>query len=418
MKNAPKILIVDDIAKNIQVVGGILKESGYDIAFAQDGRTAINQVESGDFDLILLDIMMPEMSGFEVCEILKNNPETRHIPVIFLTAKTDTEDIVKAFEIGAVDYVSKPFNSKELLSRVNTHIELKKSQDTIRKQNAKLKTEINTRETYEKEIIDKNDLLEKTHANITASITYAKKIQQAILPGHEILEEHFDEHFVIYLPKDIVSGDFYVVKELKEHLIVAAADCTGHGVPGALLSMLGASLLNEVIRTCLLLKPSIVLNYLREQLKISLNLNESAKTIQDGIDIALCIINTETYEAQFSGAYNNMYVFRESDSGEPEIHVLKGDRMPIGVYRKEKGFTDQNIQLMYGDQIYMLSDGYPHQIGEKTKRKFLIQNLIALLKDIYKKPMDEQKEILLKSYSDWKGNVKQLDDVLLMGLRI
>lgn len=206
-----------------------------------DGKKALEWTKRKDFDLILLDVMMPEMSGFEVCEHLKANSKTSDIPIIFLTARTDTESIVKGFNLGAVDYVTKPFNKSELLARVSTQVALKKSRDETLK--------------YLKLLKD--------------SVNYAEKIQDAVLPSPEILYDVFPGYFILYKPKDIVSGDFYWINRIKNFIYIAAADCTGHGVPGAFMSMLGITLLNEIVSKSRLDNPNQILNFLRKKIKAS-----------------------------------------------------------------------------------------------------------------------------------------------------
>ena len=208
-------------------MGNILKSKDYEVEFAIEGQTALDWIEKKDFDLVLLDIMMPGIDGFEVCKAIKDNPEKQQLPIIFLTAKTDTESIIKGFETGAVDYVSKPFNKNELLARVSTHLELKRSRDEIKR--------------YARDIENKNKL-------ITYSIQYAQNIQNATLPSPESLKEILPEHFILYKPKDVVSGDFYWISQDKGKIIVVSADCTGHGVPGAFMSILGICLLNEIVK--------------------------------------------------------------------------------------------------------------------------------------------------------------------------
>ena len=379
------ILIVDDIPKNLQVLGNILSHEGYKFEFSTDGKKALDWTKNKNFDLILLDVMMPEMSGFEVCERLKANPETSDIPIIFLTARTDTESIVKGFNLGAVDYITKPFNESELLSRVSTQVTLKKSHDEI-SQNLKL---------------------------ITYSLDYAEKIQEAVLPLPELLDDVFPECFFLYKPKDIVSGDFYWINRIKNFVFIAAADCTGHGVPGAFMSMLGITLLNEVVTKSSLDNPDQILNSLRQKIKSSLNQTGELMEQKDGMDIAFCMINTEDLHLQYAGAYNPLYIFRNN-----ELIEFKGDRQPIGIHIKETDFTNHQIDLQKGDAIYIFSDGYYDQFGGDKNKKFNVKRFKQLLKDINQKPMKEQHNILSNSFEDWKGDNEQIDDVLVIGMRI
>lgn len=379
------ILIVDDIPKNLQVLGNVLSHEGYKFEFSTDGKKALDWVKRKNFDLILLDVMMPEMSGFEVCEHLKANTKTSDIPVIFLTARTDTESIVEGFNLGAVDYVTKPFNKSELLARVSTQVALKKSRDETSQ--------------YLKLLKD--------------SVNYAEKIQDAVLPLQELLNDVFPEYFILYKPKDIVSGDFYWIKRIKNFVYVVAADCTGHGVPGAFMSMLGITLLNEIITKSSLDNPDQILNSLRKKVKTSLKQTGEVMEQKDGMDIAICMINTENLHLQYAGAHNPLYIFRNN-----ELIEFKGDRQPIAIHIKETDFKNHQIDLQKGDAIYIFSDGYYDQFGGNGNKKFMVRQFKQLLENINQKPMNEQHNILNNTFGDWKGDNEQIDDVLVIGMRI
>lgn len=379
------ILIVDDIPKNLQVLGNVLSHEGYKFEFSTDGKKALDWVKRKNFDLILLDVMMPEMSGFEVCEHLKANTKTSDIPVIFLTARTDTESIVEGFNLGAVDYVTKPFNKSELLARVSTQVALKKSRDETSQ--------------YLKLLKD--------------SVNYAEKIQDAVLPLQELLNDVFPEYFILYKPKDIVSGDFYWIKRIKNFVYVVAADCTGHGVPGAFMSMLGITLLNEIITKSSLDNPDQILNSLRKKVKTSLKQTGEVMEQKDGMDIAICMINTENLHLQYAGAHNPLYIFRNN-----ELIEFKGDRQPIAIHIKETDFKNHQIDLQKGDAIYIFSDGYYDQFGGNGNKKFMVRQFKQLLENINQKPMNEQHNILNNTFGDWKGDNDQIDDVLVIGMRI
>ncbi len=378
------ILIVDDNLKNLQVLGAALKENGYSIEFAMNGKDALNWVTSKIFDLILLDIMMPEMDGFEVCKYLKKDPATKDIPIIFLTAKTESESIVRGFELGAVDYISKPFGRDELLARVSTHVALR---------------------TTQKELAVKNKKL-------TDSINYAQRIQHSMLPTNKDLDEFLKEHFLFYQPKDIVSGDFLWIKKYNHHIVLAVADCTGHGVPGAFMSMLGISLLNEIVSKSKLEVPGKILDQMREGVKRALQQSGRTDEARDGMDIALCIINNETMNLKFSGAFNSVYIIRNK-----ELIELKGDRQPVAIYHHENEFSSHQIELQKGDNIYLFSDGFVDQYGSETNKKYLIKNFKTLLIESSHLPLVEQYKIINESFKSWKGDLEQIDDVIVLGFR-
>jgi len=271
----------------------------------------------------------------------------------------------------------------------------------------------------QKDQIEKqNELIEYKNKNITDSIIYASRIQKAILTPLKKVKSIIPNSFVLYMPKDIVSGDFYLVKKVNHYTIIVAADCTGHGVPGAFMSILGISYLDEIVQRREITKPNQVLNELRKQLIHSLRQYGAEDESKDGIDLALCVIDTKKNQMQYSGAYNPLYIVKEVN-GVPELNEIKADRMPVGIhYGKEKDFTNHEIQIEMGDTFYIFSDGFADQIGGKENRKFLSRNFKKLLLEIYTLPIDEQKEVLCKTINEWMDGKDQLDDILIMGIKM
>ena len=273
-----------------------------------------------------------------------------------------------------------------------------------------------TREVVEqKDKIEKQrDEIAKKNRDITDSIEYASKIQNAVLPSSNITKQILPEHFIFFKPRDIVSGDFYWVNQKNDLIIIIAADCTGHGVPGAFMSMLGVSLLNEIVNKHEVTKANLILNELREEVKRTLRQTGREGEAKDGMDISLCLLDRKKMQMQYAGAYNPLYLFRDG-----KLYQYKADRMPIGIYIKEKPtFSNQLIDLKKGDTFYIFSDGYPDQFGGENGRKFKTRQLKDLLADIQDKSMDEQYRIVEETINKWKGDHEQIDDVLLMGVRI
>ena len=433
------VLIVDDTPKNIQLIGSILMQQKYRISVAKNGREALKVVKDVKPDIILMDIMMPELDGFETCKQLKNSQETRDIPVIFLTAKIEAEDIVKAFELGAVDYVIKPFNSKELLVRVNTHLELKyahekikKSEQELRKVNAEIKAQRDEIEAQRDLLVVQRDLLVSQKQKITDSINYAQRIQSAVLPHQKYMNAVMPEYFVLYKPRDIVSGDFYWIKEVKNNLVVVVADCTGHGIPGAFMSMLGITLLNEQIRSSRIDKPGEILGRLRSKIKDMLVQEGKIEEQKDGMDMAIAIIDNDNKKIQFAGAYNPLYLIRkkeklEGDQIEPLATVqnidhylieIKGDKQPIGIHTIETDFTTHTIELKEQDTIYLFSDGFVDQFGGENRKKYKTPSFKKLLLSVQTKSLEEQKLIIDNAFETWRGKNEQIDDVCVIGIRV
>jgi len=249
---------------------------------------------------------------------------------------------------------------------------------------------------------------------ITDSIQYAKRIQNAILPPKDFVSKIIPNHFILFKPRDIVSGDFYWITQKDNKVILAGIDCTGHGVPGAFMSMLGYSYLNEIANNYKITKASLILNRLRNYIKTALRQTGKEGEAKDGMDMALCVLDLETLSLQFSGAYNPFYLIRNKKLSE-----IKGDKMPIGIYINEKkSFTNHEQILKKGDVFYIFSDGYTDQFGGEKGGKFKSRPFKDLLLDIHGKPMNEQKEILNTTLENWKGTNAQVDDILVMGFRI
>jgi ligand-binding sensor domain-containing protein/serine phosphatase RsbU (regulator of sigma subunit) len=271
------------------------------------------------------------------------------------------------------------------------------------------------------EISEKNDELKQQNENITDSIEYAKRIQTATLPPDEVLNELLPKHFILYRPLQIVSGDFYWLAQKQEKIIVIVADCTGHGVPGAFMSILGSALLNDIVNNMKTLQANVILNELRSQVIASLRQTGKADEARDGMDITLCIIDRENMELEYAGANNPLYHVRDG-----ELMVIKADRMPIGISSEaDLSFTNHNLALQKDDTLYLFSDGYVDQIGGERRKKFLSSRFKTLLLEIQDKNMIEQKAMLENTINEWMGltglyekEYEQIDDNVVMGIKI
>ena len=256
--------------------------------------------------------------------------------------------------------------------------------------------------------------IENQNRDIKDSIKYARRIQNAILPPEDFLSDFIPECFVMNLPKDIVSGDFYWFAHKNNRIVLAVADCTGHGVPGAFMSMLGMAYLNEIVNKNNMVNPAEILYYLRLYVINSLHQRGEEGQSRDGMDISLFTINTSNLMLDFAGAYNPLFIIREG-----ELHILKADRMPIGIHEKiTEAFTGHSFQLQKGDCVYAMSDGFADQFGGENNKKFTPGKLKKFLIEISAKPMETQREILENHFLEWKGKNAQVDDILVVGLRI
>jgi len=250
---------------------------------------------------------------------------------------------------------------------------------------------------------------------ITDSIHYASRIQRAILPPANYISESFPQHFVLLKERDIVSGDYYWMYRKENKTIFAAVDCTGHGVPGAFMSMLGSAFLDEIVTKQIEIpRANEILNQLRRQVIASLHQTGGENETKDGMDMALFMFDTLTYEMHYSGAFNSLYLIRDG-----ELTEFKADRMPIGVsFNQDKGFTLHEIKLQKKDTFYIFSDGYIDQFGGIDGKKYKSRNFKNLLLSIQDKSMIEQKEILEDKLVEWRGKIEQIDDVLVAGFRL
>lgn len=266
-------------------------------------------------------------------------------------------------------------------------------------------TDINRLKRSEIEIAAKNK-------HINDGIIYAKRIQSALFPTKDFVRQLFPEHFIIYKPKEIVSGDFFWVKQINEFTIIAVADCTGHGVPGAFMSLLFISMLNKIVAEKDITRAGQILDALREQLKSALTQGGQENTIQDGMDIAICVFDSKNKLIQFAGAYNPLYFFRDG-----KLHEIKGDPMPIGLWRKDKSFNTQEFSVQKDDIFYMFTDGFYDQTGGTHNKKFMKGKFRELIRKIHKQPLKVQNNILEKTFDNWKKDNQQVDDVLLIGFK-
>ncbi len=273
--------------------------------------------------------------------------------------------------------------------------------------NDKLKKQLRERKMFGYDILLKN-------IELTDSIAYARHIQEAILPLKKEIEIAFPQSFVFFRPKEIVSGDFYWYNTKGNKHYIAAVDCTGHGVPGALISILGYNSLNQAINEHNMVHPSDILNYLNKSVGSVFNHSERS-TVRDGMDISLCCVDYTNMTLEYAGAFNPLYYF-----GNGVFKKIKGNRFPIGSFRGEelKEFVNHKININRGDVFYIFTDGFADQFGGPKEKKFKQRQFVELLLENYDTPMHNQENLLRKSILDWQGNNEQVDDMLVIGFRI
>ena len=279
----------------------------------------------------------------------------------------------------------------------------------------KQKANIILEEKNEKISLQRDYIFEQ-NKEITASTEYASRIQTALLPPQELIDKLIPDSFTLFKPRDIVSGDYYWLSQKGGKIISVTADCTGHGVPGAFMSMLGISFLNEIVNLSEIedLRADIILNDMRALIITSLRQTGEVGESRDGMDMTLCIIDKEKMEVDFAGAYNSLFIIRDN-----EIIETKADKMPIGIHvKRSDNFTNHIIDLKKGDVLYTFSDGYVDQFGGEDNTKFRKKNFKELLLKIHKEDMSKQKEILDNTIMNWMEGYDQIDDILVSGIRI
>jgi len=257
--------------------------------------------------------------------------------------------------------------------------------------------------------------IEEQKKHIMDSIYYARRIQNAILPSYRMIDNYLSSYFILYLPKDIVSGDFYWMHEIDNLFMMAAVDCTGHGVPGAFMSIVGFNQLNQSVTVKKARRASDILDELNKGVITTLNENRSDSSIKDGMDLALCVFDFAAKKVEFGGANNPLVLIRDN-----KVTKYKGDRFPIGAYEgtKRQQFKNNEIELLDGDCLYLFSDGYADQFGGPENKKFMYRRFEQLLLEINSKPMEVQKEFLQNRINEWMGTNDQVDDILVIGIRI
>jgi serine phosphatase RsbU (regulator of sigma subunit) len=254
-------------------------------------------------------------------------------------------------------------------------------------------------------------LVEEKNRDILDSITYAKRLQDAILPPLSIINQYLPQSFVLYKPKDIVAGDFYWLERTADTILIAAADCTGHGVPGALVSVVCSNALNRTVKEFGITEPGKILDKVREL--VLETFEKSEDNVQDGMDISLCCLNTQTLEIQWSGANNSLWYIQNK-----ELKEVEPNKQPIGKYYNATAFNTHKLNLQKGDALYLFTDGYADQFGGEKGKKFKYKQMQQLIVNNTQLTMAQQKELLNKEFEGWKGNLEQVDDVLVIGIRI
>lgn len=365
-----------------------------------------------------------EETNKQVAELeLKYQADKQQQEIKLLNKEKKQKDIINIIGLAAlVVFLALIFiliRINKLRKRNNKILELRNAEFIQQKE--EIEAQRDEIEAQRDEIQRQKDLTElqtnkilKQNKDITDSIEYAKHIQIALFPDKISLQKILKKGFCLFKPKDIVSGDFYWVAQVKNKSVIVAADCTGHGVPGAFMSIIGINFLNEIVHDLDITKPSDILNQLRKKIIKTMVHANKIDASKDGMDMSLIVIDYDNMKLEYAGAYNHLYYIHDH-----MLNVIKADRIPVGISEKAiTPYTNHTIDIEKGDLFYMFTDGFSDQFGGPHRKKFRIGNLRELLLEIHEKEMIEQKRALFEAFINWKGKEAQVDDVLSIGIKI
>jgi len=427
-----RILIIEDDAISAQVLKQYLLKWNYQVLdIIDNGEEALEAYNELKPELLLVDIhLKTPMTGIDVVREIKKKKD---VPVLYITADLDAAVIDKSLNTDPSGYLIKPFDEHQLKATIETALssdsKINKTLSAIKEElsmammqveeltetNAHLITATFRERALKQELEATKTLIEAQSKKILDSINYSLRIQQSIIPSDNEFKEVLNEHFVYYKPKDVVSGDFPWMFQRGDYVYVASIDCTGHGVPGAMMSMIGNLLLNSIVSNGELKTPSEILAELHKAVISTLKQDAVGNKAADGMDAALCRINYKENELLFSGAHLPMIFMRNG-----ELEMFKGDKFPVGglQYRNRNTYSDHKIELEKGDKFYIYSDGIIDQTGGEEGRKWMTSNLKEFIQENNHLPMDALVEKVKTTFESYMGEYKQVDDVLLIGIEI
>lgn len=398
-----KILLLEDSLSDAELLSRVLEkdELRHAMCIVDTREQFIEQLQQFKPDVVLSDHALPSFNSIEALSLSRSyRPD---IPFILVTGTVSEEYAVECMKAGMDDYIL-----KHSLVRLPSSIRTIFSKTHANREKVVIQSLHNELQVAYQEI-------EEHNKSVKDSINYAKLIQEAMLPEKHILTRSFAHSFVIYRAKDIVSGDFYWFSERDGKLLLAVADCTGHGVPGALMSMVGNGLLNEIVNVKGVTRPNEILNKMNRGLRKALKQDIGENQQGDGMDLALCVIDKKNHTIEFAGANRHLLYFRQM-----EFELIKGNKHGIGGLHtaSELEFTNHTIPYQEGDIFYMYTDGYADQFGGKKIKRMMTRNLIKLLKYTLSFGIAEQEQLLIKWLENWQGNQPQTDDILLLGVQL
>ncbi len=399
------ILIVDDEPINVLLLESLLK-SKYETASAENGLDAYNKIIESPPDIVLLDILMPYMDGFETLEKIKTNKNLANIIVIMITAKVEKDDVKKAMLLGADDYIKKPIDATELYTKIDIHTRLKNSQDRIMEY--------------------------QVYANIHESMISAQRIQQSLLPDKQHFSRIFPNSFILFKPRDMIGGDLYFVSQKLNKKFISVCDSTGHGVPAAMISILVYMELSWIVNKSNITEPLQVANNLKAELLSHLGQSSDTYASSNGLDAIFCEFDEQNHILKFVGAGRPIVILRKGvnsieingqqvnsimNKNDYFLFYIRGDFITLDLESVLGTLSNHEIQLLKDDVVYFFSDGITDQFGGAEEKKFSKKKLMELLMESQGKSLKSQKLILYKELDKWTQNHEQTDDIVVIGIQ-
>ena len=415
--NTTHILLIEDNVADADLITSHITKNGsrfkHSMHYARCLRDGIQLLSQRKIDIVLLNLSLPDSLGLDTfIKLQKKFPE---IPIVVCTRYDDYNLGMQAVKKGAQDFISKENLSSTIIKRaVRYSIGRKTAQIQLEKLNSELDKKVKERT---KQLFQEKQLVEEKNKEIMINIQYAKHIQNALMCQNQHISNLFADDFVLNTPRNIVGGDFYWYYKIEDELLVAVADCTGHGVSGALLAINGWTQLNQIAATTHETDPSKILLKLNLRIKKSLEHESSTFKPKDGMDISICSINLKTNTLKFAGANRPIYIFPKN---KKQKRIIKGTRVGIGgTFTNENTFyTLHEMNIKKGDMIYLSTDGYADQFGGEEDKKIMTKNLIKILDSIHHESAGKQKILLTHYFNQWKGSEEQTDDAMIIGIRI
>lgn len=398
-ESLPVILLVDDLEDNLFTLNAILKSEPYIIHKTTSGLQAIEMASKTVYDCIILDVQMPEMDGFEVAKQLSHKEETKNIPILFLSALgSDKEKVIQGIESGAIDFLGKPPDPALLKAKLRLCIKI----------SAKTKETNKVVKTVQRE----HDVMKEFTTDVNASLRYAQNIQQAVLPKPEAIAAQFHESFVFFKPKESIGGDFYFMKEINSEVVLVCGDCTGHGVPGAMMTMISVNIIRNIVENKGITSPNLILKEMSNEFRSSFRNEFTNVSINDGLELAICTFNKRDNTLKYAGAGRPLIKFSVNsiERIQPNAFGINGN------IQEEIEFTLHEFNIKSGDRFYMFTDGVVDQFGGPNGKKFMSKRFMQLIIDCAEMNSKDQHVYIEKAVNDWKGNEEQVDDILIMSI--